>query len=76
MSVLRAGSYAMESREPRQIRKEAAVSGTLRAPWVSLTRAASLRHVAGSDRTEVHGHLSASPQSSTGVVAPRHHAFW
>jgi hypothetical protein len=24
----------------------------------------------------VHGHLGTSPQSSTGAVAPRHHAFW
>jgi len=31
--MLRAWSHAAERREPREVRKEAAVSGLLRAPW-------------------------------------------
>ena len=31
--VLRAGSEATEAREPRQVREEAAVSGSVRVTW-------------------------------------------
>ena len=35
-AALRAGSHAAETCEPRQVRKEAAVSSAFRAPWASL----------------------------------------
>jgi hypothetical protein len=37
--VLTNGSYATETRESRQVRKEAAVSGAFRVPWGCLFRA-------------------------------------
>ena len=42
VAVLRAGSCAAESCEPRQVRKEAAVSSRFRVPQASLARAVPL----------------------------------
>jgi len=36
---LTVGSHATETHEPRQVRKEAAISEIFRVPWVSLARA-------------------------------------
>lgn len=39
-AVLTVGSHAARTCEPRQVRKEATVSETLRVPWERLTRVA------------------------------------
>ena len=48
--MLKAGSYAAEGCESRQVRKEAAVSGDFRVSWVCLARASSRRYALGEDR--------------------------
>ena len=66
-----ARSRAMESREPGQIRKEAALSGLLHAPRNSLAGAKSrLTRLGARSRRRVHGPLVSAAASSRARRAP------
>ena len=53
--ALKAGSHATQTCEPRQVRKEATVSRTLRAPWGRLARASRRDTPICQRRPEVRG---------------------
>ncbi len=54
--VLKVGSCATETREPRQVREEAAVSGLFRVPQGSLAGANYAITLGAGCRQRVHGH--------------------
>jgi hypothetical protein len=54
--VMKVGSYAMGTHEPRQVREEAAVSGHFRVPWGSLAGANYTIALGAGCRRRVHGY--------------------
>ena len=53
--VLKVGSCATETREPRQVREEAAVNGLFRVPWGSLAGANYVAALGAGCQKQVHG---------------------
>src|SRR5574340_122063 len=66
-STLRIGSRAAATREPRQVRKEAAISAARRVPRTGLVRVDRLAgHADASGRRRVHGVSRSVPEHSEG----------